>query len=90
VNLTVRGHRVLVQTLDQSMTEAADGLIVVHAYAPDVMGTIVAVGDVSEVAPGDVVIFPPSAGQVVEYQDTRYLSMTEDEILAVVEDESHE
>ena len=84
MTLAVRGNRVLVQAVDQSIT-SENGLFVLHYYAPDVMGTIIAAGTVLDVSVGDVVIFPPSAGQVVEFNDTRYLSMTEDEILAVVE-----
>lgn len=74
----------MVQAVDQSVTTES-GLFVLHDYAPDVMGTIIAAGTVYDVSVGDVVIFPPSAGQAVEFHDTRYLSMTEDEILAVVE-----
>ena len=87
MNLAVRGNRVLVQAVDQTETTES-GLVVLHDYAPDVMGTIIATGDVWDVRVGDTVIFPPSAGQAVDYGDRRYLSLTEDELLAVVEGEA--
>jgi co-chaperonin GroES (HSP10) len=49
------------------------------------MGTIVACGDVQAVKLEDVVLFAPEAGQEVEYQDQRYLVLTEDELIAVLE-----
>lgn len=80
------GCRVLVAAEDQSLYERPDGLVIVESYAPDVLGTVVAHGDVAEVGIGDVVVFPPSAGQVMEYDGRRYLVMDESELLAVLED----
>ena len=85
MTLTVRGDRVLVETVDQSTTEHASGIVSIEAYRPDVMGTIVACGDVRDVQVGDVVLFPPSAGQVLEYDGQRYLVLAEDELIAVLE-----
>lgn len=81
----MRGHRVLVRPEDQSVTEHASGLVVIEDYAPSVMGRIVACGDVQGVREGDVVLFPPEAGQELEFQDRRYLVLTEDELIAVWE-----
>jgi len=83
VNLTVRGKRVLVVTEDQSITERPSGLVLVEAYAPDVVGTVVAVGDVQDVGLGDVVLFPADAGLPLEYDGLSYLVLAEDELLAV-------
>lgn len=83
--LTVRGPRVLVEAEDQSITERDSGIVTVEQYLPEVTGVIVAAGDVRDVAVGDAVIFPPSAGQVVEWDGRRYLALREDELLAVVE-----
>lgn len=81
--LQVRGQRVLIRAEDQKETQTESGLIAVSHHAPDVIGTVIAVGgDVLDVNPGDVVLFPPEAGQVMEYGGERYLVLVEDEILA--------
>lgn len=81
--LQVRGPRVLIRAEDQKETKTESGLIAVSHHAPDVIGTVMAVGgDVRDVNPGDVVLFPPEAGQVMEYGGERYLVLVEDEILA--------
>lgn len=79
------GHRVLVQAEDQSVTERDSGIVTIEHYAPEVIGTIVAVGDVTEVKVDDVVVFSPDAGQVLDHEGARYLVLAEDELLAVVE-----
>jgi len=83
--ITVRGNRVLVQPEDQSVTEHGSGIVMIEDHAPSVMGTIVACGDVQDVVLGNVVLFPPEAGQELEYQDQRYLMLREDELIAVLE-----
>lgn len=75
----------LVRPEDQSVTEHASGLVIIEDYAPSVLGTIVACGDVRDVSDGDVVVFPPEAGTELEYQDQRYLVLTEAELIAVLE-----
>lgn len=75
----------LVEPEDQSVTEHASGLVVIDDYAPSVMGTIVACGDVQDVKIDQVVLFPPEAGQEMEYEGQRYLVLTEDELIAVLE-----
>jgi co-chaperonin GroES (HSP10) len=84
--LGVRGNRVLVKPEDQSVTERDSGIVTIEHYAPEVIGTIVACGDVVDVKVDDVVLFPPSAGQVVEHENERYLVLTEDELIAVLEE----
>lgn len=85
MSLTVFGPRVLVKAEDQSVTERASGLVTIESYAPEVVGTIVAVGDVCDVQVNDVVLFSPEAGQVLDYGRDRYLVLSEDELLAVWE-----
>lgn len=85
MSLTVFGPRVLVKAEDQSVTERDSGIVTIEQHAPEVIGTIVAVGDVREVKVDDVVLFSPDAGQVLDHEDTRYLVLAEDELLAVVE-----
>lgn len=85
MSLQVRGSRVLVAPERQDVYERPDGLVTVEAYAPEVMGRVVAVGDVTEVAIGDVVVFAPSAGQVMDYDQQRYLVLDESDVLAVME-----
>ena len=81
----MRGNRVLVATEDQSVTEYASGIIGVEREAPAVMGTIVACGDVQDVKLDQVVLFPPEAGQEMEYEGQRYLVLEERELIAVWE-----
>ncbi len=83
--LMVRGPRVLVETEDQTRTEHASGLITIESEAPSAVGRIVHAGDVRDVSVGDVVLFLPSAGTVLDYHDTRYLVLHEDELDAVLE-----
>lgn len=83
LSLQVRGPRVLIRAEDQTETTTESGLIAVKAYAPDVIGTVIAVGgDVMDVNPGDVVLFTPASGQVMEYDGQRFLILVEDEIIA--------
>jgi co-chaperonin GroES (HSP10) len=86
--LEVRGQRVLIRAEDQRETQTEGGLIAVSHHAPDVIGTVMAVGDdVIDVKRGDVVLFTPESGQVMEYAGSRYLVLTEDELLAVWDEE---
>ena len=85
MSLTVRGDRVLVVPESQEVYEQPSGLVTVESYAPEVLGTVVACGDVRDVRVGDVVLFPPSAGQHLEYDETRYLVLHESEVLATWE-----
>lgn len=83
--LQVIGDRVIVKTEDQSLTERESGLVTVEYDAPEVIGTVIACADGLDVRLGDVVIFPPSAGQVLEWNAKRHLVLFADEILAVYE-----
>lgn len=85
MNLNVLGDRVLVKTEPQGEYRTASGLHVAEDYAPEVLGTVIACADGLDVRPDDVVIFPPSAGQLFDYEGERYLAVQHDEILAVVE-----
>jgi chaperonin GroES len=78
-----RGDRVIVKPENQQEYEHS-GLYVVDHYAPDVMGTVIACGP-GDVKVDDVVLFPPTAGQVLEHGGERYLVLREDELIAVVE-----
>ena len=77
------GSRVLVRAEDQKEHTQSNGLILVEHYAPEVIGTVIACGDVQDVHPGDVVLFTPEAGTEMEWNGTKYLVMDESEILAV-------
>lgn len=85
MNLSVLGDRVLVRTENQQESQTASGLITLEDYAPEVIGTVVACADGLDVRPEDVVIFAPSAGQLLDHEGERYLVLEHDEILAVVE-----
>lgn len=83
--LQVVGDRVIVRTEDQSVTERPSGVVMVEAYAPSVVGTVIACAEGHDLAPGDVVIFTPEAGQPVEWNAEPHLVLGVDEILAVYE-----
>jgi co-chaperonin GroES (HSP10) len=81
------GSRVLVRTEDQKEHQNPSGVIVVESYAPEVIGTVISCGDCTEVHVGDVVLFAPQSGSVMELQGSRYLVLHEDEILAKWDEE---
>lgn len=88
VELTVRGPRVLIKAEDQHETTSQSGLIAVKSYAPDVIGTVMAVGErVQDVKPGDVVLFTPEAGREMDFGGQKYLVLDEDEILLIWDEE---
>ena len=87
VELRMTGSRVLVRTEDQTEHKNHSGVIVVESYAPEVIGTVISCGDVHEVEPGDVVLFAPQSGSVMELCGSRYLVLHEDEILAKWDEE---
>jgi co-chaperonin GroES (HSP10) len=89
LDLQVRGPRVLIRPEDQRMMTRASGLIAVKHDPPDVIGTVIAIGErVQDVNPGDVVLFTPDSGQVMDYGQERFLVMHEDELLAVWHEEN--
>jgi co-chaperonin GroES (HSP10) len=87
IELRMTGSRVLVRTEDQKEHQNPSGVIVVESYAPEVIGTVISCGDVEEVKPGDVVLFAPQSGSVMDLQGSRYLVLHEDEILAKWDEE---
>jgi co-chaperonin GroES (HSP10) len=87
IELRMTGSRVLVRTEDQKEHQNPSGVIVVESYAPEVIGTVISCGDVEEVKPGDVVLFAPQSGSVMDLQGSRYLVLHEDVILAKWDEE---
>ena len=87
VELRMTGSRVLVRTEDQTEHQNPSGVILVESHAPEVIGTVISCGNVQEVKPGDVVLFAPQSGSVMELQGEKYLVLHEDEILAVWDEE---
>lgn len=85
--LRMTGSRVLVRTEHQQEHRHASGVIVVESHTPEVLGTVISCGDVQDVKPGDVVLFAPQAGSVMELQGSKYLVLHESEILAVWNEE---
>jgi co-chaperonin GroES (HSP10) len=82
--LMIRGNSVIVKA-ETPVEIERNGLILPNDEAPDVVGTVIACGDVTEVQLEDIVIFPASAGTVLEHEGERYLVLREEELLAVVE-----
>ena len=87
VELRMTGSRVLVRTEDQKEHTNPSGVILVESHAPEVIGTVISCGDVQDVKPGDVVLFAPQSGAIMELQGEKYLVLHEDEILAVWDEE---
>ncbi|CAD76884.1 GroES/HSP10 homolog [Rhodopirellula baltica SH 1] len=89
------GERIVVQR-EESETTTAGGIVLPDsAKEKPARGTVVALGtgklldDGSradfQLAAGDRVLFSSYAGETVEVDDTEYLLMREDDVLAVIE-----
>lgn len=81
------GDRVIVRVdrKDEYQTDA--GVIVLPSYAPNAVGEVVACAENPDVAVGDVVIFPPSAGMDLEWEGEPHVTLAVDEIIAIHEEE---
>jgi chaperonin GroES len=95
VPLIVLGDRVLIEPIAQP-TVTESGIVLVETLPPEQMGTVRRIGHgpacpdcgavcASEVQVSDVVVFPPSAGQELVIEGTRYVLVRADEVLGVVE-----
>lgn len=84
--MKVIGERVIVKTEDQTLKTRPSGLFTLEAYAPHVVGTVVACADGLDVRPEDIVIFSPEAGIAMTHEHEEYLVLHPDEILAVYEE----
>ena len=85
--LRMTGSRVLVKAEYQAEHQNPSGVIVVESHAPEVIGTVIGCGLVQDVKPGDVVLFAPQSGSVMELEGSKYLVLHEEEILAVWDEE---
>lgn len=91
--LTPLGARVLVEPL-QPKTVTASGIELVEGRVPETMGRVIACGSVlpplppDAVAPGDVVLFSWQAGQELLLDEARYIMLHQDDVLAVVTEET--
>jgi chaperonin GroES len=97
------GDKVLIRPHEAPTTTESGLHVVRHGREPDVMGVIIALGmhpqdrtcphceqPIStpwEVAVGDTVLFPPSAGQDVAIDGDTYVILLAGDILAVLEEE---
>ncbi|EGF28055.1 co-chaperone GroES [Rhodopirellula baltica] len=95
IRLQPLGERIVVQR-EESETTTAGGIVLPDsAKEKPARGTVVALGtgklldDGSradfQLAAGDRVLFSSYAGETVEVDDTEYLLMREDDVLAVIE-----
>lgn len=86
---------VLVRPISTKPASAGTVQLADYYDTPDTSGEVVGVAETfrcedcgAERTPsvdvGDVVIFPPSAGDVCEFQGTRYLVIRDTDVLAVV------
>ena len=84
VQLQVFGPRLLVQMAKQTETQTPSGVIAVASHDPGVIGTVMHCGeDVADVQVGDVVLFPPNAGQEMTFDGETFLVIEEEEVIAV-------
>lgn len=88
---------VLVRPIAVQPAKSASGLIQLADvyYAPETTGEVIALpehtpcpecgtGRPSDFAVGEVIVFPPSAGDEIEWQGERYLLVPEASVLGVV------
>lgn len=84
--MRVLGDRVLVEAINQAEHETASGLYIVEHHAPEVIGTVIELGgDIAsaDFTVGDMVLFSPLSGQVMDHDGKRFVVLEHDEILAV-------
>ena len=95
LRLQPMGERIVVQRVESEETTAGGIVLPDSAREKPARGTVVAIGSgkllddgsraASQLRQGDVVLFSSYAGETVEIDDTEYLLMREDDVLAVVE-----
>lgn len=90
---------VLVKPIEPPRPSAGDIVLADYYEEPETSGEVIALGGRftcqacgasrdTEVAVGEVVLFPGSAGDAVEWQGTRYLLIPESDIIACVDEVS--
>lgn len=97
LQLTPKTGMLLVKPIQHQPAKSESGLIQLADvyHEPETSGEIVAMaerficpdcgaGRASELSVGDVVVFPPSAGDELDWQGERYLIVPESAVLAVV------
>jgi len=88
--MRVLGERVLIKAIHQAEHETASGILTVEHHAPDVIGTIEEIGDGvchADFQVGNLVVFSPVAGQVMDHEGERFVVLEQDEILAVFDEQ---
>ena len=81
------GNRVLIQREEQTNTTASGIIIPDSAKEKPLQGKVIAVGkDAIEVgiSEGDTVVFPKFGGSEISIDGTKYLIMSSDDILGVM------
>lgn len=96
LTLVPKAGMVLIRPIASKRPQAGSIVLADYYQEPDTTGQIVKLGDPlgcvdcgtpqRDVALGDVVLFPPSAGEELEWQGERYLLLRESEIIATVEE----
>lgn len=88
--MRVLGDRVLIKAINQQEHETASGLLTLESHAPEVIGTVMEIGDGvchADFNVGNLVVFSPVAGQVMEHDGERFVVLEQDEILAVFDEQ---
>mgnify|MGYP007071587044 CR=1 FL=1 len=79
------GKRLVVRRLDP-VTKTPGGIhLPDQAQEKPRRGKVLAIGDVADIRDGDVVVFSAYAGNEIELDGEKYLLLTDDDVLAVVE-----
>lgn len=76
------GNRVIVRVEPKDEYQTDAGVTVLPSYAPEAVGRVVFCGANPDVSVGDVVIFPPSAGQKLIWDGEPHVVVALGEILA--------
>ena len=80
--------RVLIRPVAQSNVTPS-GLEVVREQDPDTMGRVAAIGpECLYVTIGQMVLFPPDCGKVIELDEDRFIMLHEGDLLAVIDEET--
>ena len=83
--MTIFGKRVIVKVADVVREEqTASGFIVVknvENVKPD-RGTVIAFGDIQNIAEGDTIVFDPYSVSEVNLYDNKYIVVNEEHIIA--------
>jgi len=97
LQLVPKSGMILIEPIANKRPKAGNIELADYYHEPETTGRIVSLAQAfvceacgnqrdTELAEGDIVLFPPSAGDELEWQGTRYLLIREVDVLARVEE----